>query len=405
MCSWDFSTQRTLGLLGAEQKLEEKDYLIDLKPLRAYVTEAFVEECQKYEEWIYLCLKIVLAEENLGLSLAYFVQILGSGSRENVFHLNFEDIMTTKQVNFLEYVFTLFQQTVEKKIHFSVIIEAKTEKIEQDEYYGFSADEKDRGNGLQIHMSDLDWILQQFDDQCTLLFSRKVDQNSFSEEANGPEIEQLDVEERWSFEHATNLVESIHWMLKLMIPVNFLGGYLSEIQSKFIPRTLDILCQLLIYLDKNFNRDVIVKNSSGEVKGVMRQSQPSKPLSGLPELYPDNQDTSKQLKTLPLRAFFSLVTDILRLSSTLVHVNLSASAHIFDKGYHIPLLSFSAYDRLNPLTRESTVLLIRYLTDSNERGKQEIGKLDVKRLDEDGIKQWNDFCKDMQKKEAGGYFM
>lgn len=73
MCSWDFSTQRTLGLLGAEQKLEEKDYLIDLKPLRAYVTEAFVEECQKYEEWIYLCLKIVLAEENLGLSLAYFV--------------------------------------------------------------------------------------------------------------------------------------------------------------------------------------------------------------------------------------------------------------------------------------------------------------------------------------------
>lgn len=190
-----------------------------------------------------------------------------------------------------------------------------------------------------------------------------------------------------------------------MIPVNFLGGYLSEIQSKFVPGTLDKLCQLLVYIDKNFNRDVLVKNSFGDVKGVLRQSQPSKTLSGLPELYPDTQDTSKQLKTLPLRAFFSLITDILRLSSTLVHVNPVAQTLVFDKSYHIPLLSFSAYDKLNPLTRESTVLLIRYLTDSNNRAKQEISKLDVKRLDEDGVKQWNDFCKDMQKKEAGGYFI
>jgi Spinocerebellar ataxia type 10 protein domain len=68
-------------------------------------------------------------------------------------------------------------------------------------------------------------------------------------------------------------------------------------------------------------------------------------------------------------------------------------------------LSFSAFDKANPLTREATILLIRYLTDSNQRAKDEIAKLDVKKLDEDGVKEWNDFCKDMQAKEHGGSFL
>lgn len=168
----------------------------------------------------------------------------------------------------------------------------------------------------------------------------------------------------------------------------------------FIPNVLESVCKLLIYVDANFNRDVVVKTKDGKIKGVMRQAQPTSHPE-FPLLYSaqHKKEVTKKLATLPLRAFFSLMTDILRISSTLVHVNKEAQNFIFENQYHIPLLSFSAFDKANPLTRETTILLIRYLTDGNDLAKKEISKLDVKRLDEDGVKDWNKFCKDMESKE------
>lgn len=182
--TWDFSTQRILGLLGAELKSEEEDHHGDSRPLRYFTTEAVAEQAKIYEEWIYICLKLVLSEEELGLSLKYFVNTLNDYSHEIVNMPVLKGIMTTKAVNFLEFLFALFQQTVEKKIYFSVIFEAETEKIEEDEYYGFSKDQKDRGNGIQIHMSDLDWIISEFDRLCDVLFSKKVDAASFGDSSN-----------------------------------------------------------------------------------------------------------------------------------------------------------------------------------------------------------------------------
>jgi hypothetical protein len=126
----------------------------------------------------------------------------------------------------------------------------------------------------------------------------------------------------WKVDKATNLIEYVHWLLKLLIPINFLGGYLFDIQGKFVPEVLESVCKLLIYVDSNFNREVVVKTKDGKIKGVMKQAKETA-TPGLPLLYSSKGDKadSAKFKTLPLRAFFSIVSDILRLSSTLVHVN------------------------------------------------------------------------------------
>lgn len=208
--SWDFYTQRILGLLGSEKVTDYQDCSSDVKPLRFHTTQSFIDESSKFEEWIYLCLKVMLTEQELGLSLETFLKSLEIEVSNSNNHPMFHELLSTKSVNFLEFLFALLQQTVEKKIHFSVIIEAKTEKIEQDEYYGFVGDTRDRGNGIQIHMSDLDFIISKFEEKCQLLFSKEVNQESFSAVDNSESSRELDAEKFWSFEQATNIVEHIH---------------------------------------------------------------------------------------------------------------------------------------------------------------------------------------------------
>jgi len=149
------------------------------------------------------------------------------------------------------------------------------------------------------------------------LFSKEVEFGENNDGINTPTENQKDIN-KWGLTEAINKVEYIHWLLKLLIPVNFLGGYLIDIQSLFIPQVLQSICKLLIYLDANFNREIIVKTKEGNIKGVMRQAKPAFPLLYSPQT--ENKE-GKRLATLPLRAFFSMNTDILRLTSTLVHVN------------------------------------------------------------------------------------
>lgn len=167
---------------------------------------------------MYLALRTFLREEELKLGLPYFVEEFKL-ERANSSGI-LKCLMSTEQVNFFEYIFTLFQQTVEKKIHFSVIFEAKTDKIEKDEYYGFKNNPDERGTGLQIHMKDLEWIISEFNTKVAEIQTKKV-KSADSQLREGGKY--------WEMLEATNKVEYLHWLLKLLIPVNFLGGYLNEI--------------------------------------------------------------------------------------------------------------------------------------------------------------------------------
>jgi hypothetical protein len=74
--SFDFYTQRVLGLIGAEKKANAKDLSDGLKPLSAYLSEKEVSDVKKFEEWVYLGLRTFLREEDLGTGLQYILGAL-----------------------------------------------------------------------------------------------------------------------------------------------------------------------------------------------------------------------------------------------------------------------------------------------------------------------------------------
>ena len=51
-------------------------------------------------------------------------------------------------------------------------------------------------------MSDLDFIISKFEEKCQLLFSKEVNQESFSAVDNSESSRELDAEKFWSFEQA-----------------------------------------------------------------------------------------------------------------------------------------------------------------------------------------------------------
>ena len=80
-------------------------------------------------------------------------------------------------------------------------------------------------------MSDLDWLIDQFIYSCESLFQKKVfiaEAHENFEKDQPLNTDQLQLDS-WGFEEATNKIEYIHWILKLFIPINFLGGYLNDI--------------------------------------------------------------------------------------------------------------------------------------------------------------------------------
>jgi hypothetical protein len=194
-----------------------------------------------------------------------------------------------------------------------------------------------------------------------------------------------------------NIVEYLHLIIKIMIPVNFLGGYNRQVQERFFPEFLDKLCSLLVYLDKKFYKKCLITTKS-EVKGVIRAAigNPNSPDQhsdpSLLNLYPE-KPTAEQAKLdsslLPQRSFYELNTDILRLTSNLIHTSKEAQDFLIDSDYLMPLLSFSSFDEMNPLSREATIVLIRYVTDSNERARELIRGMEVKKLDPDSVNKFN----------------
>lgn len=282
--------------------------------------------------------------------------------------------------------FNYLQKTVEKKIYFSVVEDVKMIRMEKDDFYNSKRDNLDKSKILSMRISfdNVNFLIKKFFEKSDKLFK----------------IKKIDVSTK---QEAEKLIENLHLIIKLMIPINFLGGYCREIQVLFFPEFLDKLCRLLIYSDKNFYKREVVQ-IKGKIQGVIKSA------IGLTEgneaadpenldLYPDKpgysgKERKKDVK-LNKKAFFELNTDIIRLTSNLIHTSLDAQNFLIDHDFLIPMLSFTGFDEMNPLAREATIVLIRYVTDSNERAREVIRSLEVKRLDPDSVKKWQSFQNQM----------
>ena len=69
--------------------------------------------------------------------------------------------------------------------------------------------------------------------------------------------------------------------------------------------------------------------------------------------------------------------DLLRIICNIIHIYKDPQNFILDNGYLILCLSFTVMDENNQLQKEWTVVLIRNLTESNERAMKLISELNL----------------------------
>ena len=159
------------------------------------------KEPQLYDEWTYLFLINCMLYDETDITIKWMLRSLDTKWFDN----RQEEEMGESVKVFFEYLFGLMQKTVEKKIHFSVIRQTDTTLLDEDEYY---ASEKQKDScGLQINFRDFEFLRDDF-----IKFFEVF-------EGIGPS----------SIDKATNVLEYLHWIMKLMIPISFLGGYNKKI--------------------------------------------------------------------------------------------------------------------------------------------------------------------------------
>lgn len=217
---------------------------------------------------------------------------------------------------FLEYLFTLLQNTVDKKIHYSVILEIETTFLDTDDFY--ASNKQPHLAGLRITMADTLFILT--------LYQDAVDAFMLSPPSPA----------------SSHRLLLIHSLIKLLVPVSFLGGYNQQAQLLFFPATLDRTARLLDFVARLYNA-------------------PKVPL--LEE------------------AAFELNTNCLRVIGNIIHVNKPAQDYLLDNELLKPLLKYLGPDKMNPLSREASIVLIKYLTESNQRAAEFIRSLEVYDID------------------------
>jgi len=272
----------------------------------------------RLDEWVYLF--VLKSFEKLGLECVE-AYILGAN-----FDRSGNTRLSTHAVRFYEFVFGLLQKTVEQKVHYSIIREYDATLLETDEYCR-SQMNPDKA-GLQLSVADLDYLSISF----ISLYET---------------ITQTESEER-----TNNLMEHMHWYIKLLIPVTFLGGYNKEVQLRLFPIFLGKLSQYLQHLQK--------------------------------KVYPI-------MKGLEKRAIFETNTDILRLAGNLIHTFSDAQNFLLDNGYVMSYMNYACDDMNNPLAREATIIFIRYITDTNQRARDVLSALKVDGIDPESIRDLPDY--------------
>ena len=270
---------------------------------------------ETYDEWMYI-LTLNLLEGKTGLQnpLEFLIASLHPTwfSRDSLISNKLSSSVRT----LLEYVFTLLQNTVDKKIHYSVILEIETTFLDKDDFYG--SNKRPDLAGLRLTMLDALFIIR--------LYQEAVD--AFMLQPPAAE--------------ATDRLLLIHSLLKLLIPVSFLGGYNQQAQQLFFPQTLDRTARLLHFVQNHYYA-------------------PKVPLL---------ED-----------AAFELNTNCLRVLGNIVHVNKPAQDYLLDQQLLKPLLRYLGPDKMNPLSREASIVFIKYLTESNQRAAEFIRSLEVYEFD------------------------
>ena len=179
---------------------------------------------------------------------------------------------------------------------------------------------KKKNAGLQIHKEDLDCILDVFMKNFEIL-PTLVSQNS-----------------------KIKCLSNLHWMVKLQIPITFLGHYNENLQNYVYKKVLIKIGKIQTYINTNFYiPKVKIPNDPG----------------------------------------FEFNSNLLRLSGNLVHVNIEAQNLIFDEGLLPILVGFTRIDMMNPLSKECTIVFIKYMTESNEPVREFLRGLKVCEMETD----------------------
>lgn len=220
--------------------------------------------------------------------------------------------LTQSHKNMLTFLFTLLQKTVDQKIHYSVIKEITTTTLDGDDFY--ATQKKSELNGIRISLADAKFIIYTFV-ECSKAFM------------------QLPADTK-----NTNLLLVSHLMIRLLIPISFIGGYNAEAQKLLFPEVLDTVVRLLEFVRQKYYLPPV-------------------------EIHAD--------------ASFELNTNIIRLVGNIVHVNKPAQDHLLQHDLMKPLVCYMAPDKNNPLSRESTIVFLRYMSESNPAAADYIQSLKV----------------------------
>lgn len=204
---------------------------------------------------------------------------------------------------FLQYLGMWLQKTVEDKVYYSTVVEIEAKSIENDEFY------RDTKNphlsGIKIRLSDLNYIIN--------LYISSVDHF----------VNKLEISTE-STEH----VHLIHLLINILVPVSFLGGYNRQIQALLFPGTLHSTSLLIHHLKTQYYTGKVVVNKD---------------------------------------ALFGINTNIMRLASNIVHVNKEARDYLMDNQMIERYLYFTRPDDANPLSREASIVFLRYMAEADPK--------------------------------------
>ena len=137
---------------------------------------------------------------------------------------------------------------------------------------------------------------------------------------------------------STDGLALIHLLVKFLVAASFLGAYNKPVQSLLFPDALELTARLLEHLHSQYYLAKV----------------------------PVNRE-----------AVFGLHTDTVRLAGNIVHVNREAQDFLIEAQLLAPLLRFTAPDSNSPLSREASIVFIRYMSESNPKAAECIQALRV----------------------------
>lgn len=327
--AFDYCVDQSIGYFFDAEHIIDHDILQTLEKNKP-VDEKLKERAEKviknkvalerYDEWMYILIdgilecKFTISEKSQS-QLEKLIKVIQPSIDTQNIHLK---PIPPRLLHLLEYIFHLLQKTVEYKIHYSVIREIEVTSLDKDDFYSASKS-KDKV-GIRIGIDDFHYIKQSLEKSIDDFMSLPG-----------------------TTESSDHLVY-IHILIKLLIPISFIGGYNAQVQKVLVPETLGKLAKLIEFIHANYYRPKVPVHKE---------------------------------------AVYCLNTNIVRLVGNLVHVNKEAQDYLMANDMVAPLLKYTLPDGNNPLSRESSIVFIRYMSESNPEAAQYIKSKNVFDLESD----------------------